>query len=266
MMRRICAALIFVLRPRHGVSRLCLSFILLPHPGTRFATPTSVLPRWNPVLRGSHDSLLRQNEEIDRLKLTRISDDQQLEELEMRGELVNLHESRAMQIASNLELNRRFCRPWTRDFLEDLSQALLRPVSSAHPGHLRWSARSTSRPACSARTTTPPPSTATPPPPIWPASRVDIGKRPMSRRERAWIDQYVLQSAATRTGGSRRGAPPGLLPHHGQQSLRRVPRISRGFQRRNVSPQLEHVPGNALPQGRGVFAVQCGWRWLGASV
>src|SRR5664280_202132 len=79
--------------------------------------------RWNPVLRGSHDSLLRQNEEIDRLKLTRINDDQQLEELELRGDLVSLHDSKSMQIAPNLELNRRFCRSWTRDFLEDLSQA-----------------------------------------------------------------------------------------------------------------------------------------------
>jgi hypothetical protein len=43
---------------------------------------------WNPVLKGSYDSMLRQNEEIDRLQLPRIADDQQLLELERTQELV----------------------------------------------------------------------------------------------------------------------------------------------------------------------------------
>jgi hypothetical protein len=36
---------------------------------------------WNPVLRGSMDSMVRQNEEIDRLQLPRIADNEQLLEL-----------------------------------------------------------------------------------------------------------------------------------------------------------------------------------------
>jgi len=38
--------------------------------------------RWTPLLlKGSHDSLVRQNEEIDRLQLGRIADDTELQQL-----------------------------------------------------------------------------------------------------------------------------------------------------------------------------------------
>ena len=39
---------------------------------------------WNPMFRPSHDSLLRQNEEIDRLDLPRIQDDDELEALKTK--------------------------------------------------------------------------------------------------------------------------------------------------------------------------------------
>src|SRR5438309_10511438 len=42
---------------------------------------------WNPLLRGSHESQLRQNEEIDQLGLPRIEDESQLQELVERQEL-----------------------------------------------------------------------------------------------------------------------------------------------------------------------------------
>ena len=147
---------------------------------------------WNPVLRGSHDSLLRQNEEIDRLKLTRIHDDQQLEELELSGELVSLHDSKAMQIAPNLELNRRFCRPWTRAFLEDMSQAFY--AQFHQPIQVTSAVRTVDQQARLQRSN----HNAAPIDGDTASSHlaglsVDIGKRPMSRRERAWVDQYVLK-------------------------------------------------------------------------
>ena len=77
---------------------------------------------WNPLFRPSHDSLLRQNEEIDRLALPRIVDDEQLEELKASHELVPIEESESLRIQSALEPSRRYCRPWTRDFVEDLSE------------------------------------------------------------------------------------------------------------------------------------------------
>jgi hypothetical protein len=144
------------------------------------------------VLRGSHDSLLRQNEEIDRLKLTRINDDQQLEELELNGELVGLHDSKAMLIAPNLELNRRFCRPWTRAFLEDLSQAFY--AEFHQPIQVTSAVRTVDQQARLQRWN----HNAAPIDGDTASSHlagltVDIGKRPMSGKQRAWIDQYVLK-------------------------------------------------------------------------
>lgn len=78
---------------------------------------------WNPVLRGSAGSMLRQNEEIDRLQLPRIADDSQLEELERTQELVPIRETSALRISPVILPNKRYCRPWTNQFLVDLSEA-----------------------------------------------------------------------------------------------------------------------------------------------
>ena len=78
---------------------------------------------WNPVLRGSTDSMLRQNEEIDRLQLPRIADNEQLLELERTQELVPIQESRALRINPGLQADKKFCRPWCNQFLQDMSEA-----------------------------------------------------------------------------------------------------------------------------------------------
>ncbi len=76
MMRQISATLIFVFAL--GMALASGATIRSPYRSPRHSLRhTRVrLEHWNPVLRGSHDSMLRQNEEIDRLKLTRINDDQ----------------------------------------------------------------------------------------------------------------------------------------------------------------------------------------------
>ncbi len=76
---------------------------------------------WNPVFRPSRESLLIQNEEIDRLDLPRIQDEAQLQELVASGDLVPITASESLRIAPQLPENRRYCRPWTLDFLNDLS-------------------------------------------------------------------------------------------------------------------------------------------------
>jgi len=76
---------------------------------------------WNPLFRPSHESLLRQNEEIDRLALPRILDDAQLEDLKASHALVPIEESQTLRIARGLDPSRRYCRPWTRDFVQDLA-------------------------------------------------------------------------------------------------------------------------------------------------
>src|SRR5882757_2787771 len=78
---------------------------------------------WNPLFRPSHDSLLRQNAEVDRLDLPRIQDDDELEALKASNALVPIRESMTVKIEHSLDPARRYCRPWTRDFIEDLSQA-----------------------------------------------------------------------------------------------------------------------------------------------
>jgi len=81
---------------------------------------------WNPLFRPSHDSLLRQNEEIDRLDLPRIQDDAELEALKASGDLVPILASDSLKIERSLDPSRRYCRPWTRDFLQDLSEVYYR--------------------------------------------------------------------------------------------------------------------------------------------
>ena len=79
--------------------------------------------RWNPVLRGSHESMLRQNEEIDRLGLLRIQNDDELDQLIADNELVEITEGAGLRLAPNLLPNRRYAKPWTRDFVEDMGKA-----------------------------------------------------------------------------------------------------------------------------------------------
>ena len=78
---------------------------------------------FNPMFPGSHDLLVKQNEELDRLQLPRINDDYELMRFELAQTLVPVSESDALKIAADLPDNRRYCRPWTRDFLQDFSNA-----------------------------------------------------------------------------------------------------------------------------------------------
>ena len=103
--------------------------------GTAFAVhPTSALHRsrhhrrfswlsWHRMFRPSHESLLLQNAEINRLELPRIQDDNELEMLKAGGALLPIRASETLRFDPRLDPSRRFCRPWTRDFVEDLSQS-----------------------------------------------------------------------------------------------------------------------------------------------
>src|SRR5215468_5064546 len=79
--------------------------------------------RWNPVFKPSHESLLLQNAEIDRMNLPRIYNDAQLEQLKTAGDLVAIIPSETLRIQSSLDPARRYCRPWTLDFANDISIA-----------------------------------------------------------------------------------------------------------------------------------------------
>jgi len=81
---------------------------------------------WNPVFRPSHESLLLQNAEIDRLNLPRIRDDKELNRLIANEDLVAIVPNQSLRIQPSLDPSRRYCRPWTRDFVEDISAAYYR--------------------------------------------------------------------------------------------------------------------------------------------
>jgi len=78
---------------------------------------------WNPVFKPSHESLLLQNAEIDRLNLPRIRDDKELNRLIANADLVPITTSEALRIQPSLDPGRRYCRPWTLEFVQDLSTA-----------------------------------------------------------------------------------------------------------------------------------------------
>jgi uncharacterized protein DUF5715 len=81
------------------------------------------LGRWTPMFPGSHDMLVRENEELDRLQLPRIADEYELMRYELSQELVPVSETDGLKFAPDLPENRHYCRPWTREFLQDFSDA-----------------------------------------------------------------------------------------------------------------------------------------------
>jgi len=76
---------------------------------------------WTPMFRPTRESMVIQNEEVDRLQLPRIQNEEQLEELVADGELVPIVPNQTLRIEPRLDPHRRYCRPWTRDFVNDLS-------------------------------------------------------------------------------------------------------------------------------------------------
>jgi hypothetical protein len=109
-------------------------FVTLVMSSQAFAVRPMVSPRyhrmhrihripWNPLFKPSHESLLLQNEEIDRLNLPRIYDDRQLEKLKASGDLVPIVPGQTLRIQPSLDPNRRYCRTWTLNFVNDLSEA-----------------------------------------------------------------------------------------------------------------------------------------------
>src|ERR1700733_843622 len=74
-------------------------------------------------LRGSLESLIRQNEKNNTNNLERIEDDAELQTRISNGQLVRVPESAGLSVNPNLPTDRRYCRPWTATFLTDLSHA-----------------------------------------------------------------------------------------------------------------------------------------------
>lgn len=149
-----------------------------------------VLPR-SPI-KGSRESLVRQNLRIDGDNLERIQDDDQLTQLEQSNELVPLPETAKATVSESLPDERRYCRPWTRDFVQEFAAkfyatfhkaievtSAVRTVEVQH--HLLRINRNAA--AESGELASPHLSGAT----------IDITKKGMTRKQLAWARQYLLQ-------------------------------------------------------------------------
>jgi hypothetical protein len=76
-----------------------------------------------PALKGSHEILVRQNEMADREGLDRVQDEQDLNRMRDARLLVPLPGVAGLQMDERLPADRRYCRPWTAQFLAVLSRA-----------------------------------------------------------------------------------------------------------------------------------------------
>jgi hypothetical protein len=79
-----------------------------------------IVPR---ALKGSHEILLRQNQVADREGLDRIRDDQDILDLRSQNLLVALPTGNDLTVDERLPEDRRYCRPWTAEFLSTLSRS-----------------------------------------------------------------------------------------------------------------------------------------------
>jgi hypothetical protein len=72
-------------------------------------------------LKGSFESLARQNDKTEGDNLERIQDEADLADRIARGMLVPVPASAALTVNPGLPENHRYCRPWTALFLSDLA-------------------------------------------------------------------------------------------------------------------------------------------------
>src|SRR5438270_12817048 len=89
-----------------------------PHLITRHRHHYARVIAYSPI-KGKHESLLRQNLRVHEDDLERIQDDAQLDQLTKNGELVGLPASDYVAVDPKLPENRRYCRPWTKSFVDD---------------------------------------------------------------------------------------------------------------------------------------------------
>ena len=76
-----------------------------------------------PPLKGSHEILVHQNQVADRDGLSRIQNDNDLLQMRNQKLLVALPASSFLEVDERLPENRRYCRPWTAEFLATMARA-----------------------------------------------------------------------------------------------------------------------------------------------
>ena len=146
---------------------------------------------WNPLFKGSHELLVQQNEVIDEMDLPRIQNDEELEIREANEELVPVEDTKALVVSPNLIENRRWCKSWTRDFLDDISEAYYQQfhqslliTSLVRTAEQQKKLRRHNRNAAPDEGDTVSTHLT--------GMTFDLYKRGMSRKQHKWIEQYML--------------------------------------------------------------------------
>jgi hypothetical protein len=144
-----------------------------------------------PPLKGSHEILLHQNEVADREGLDRIQNDADLIDMRNKRILVPIPTSYGLGVDDRLPANRRYCRPWTSQFLNNLARAhyarfhtelqinsAVRTVEfQQHLIHINGNAAPAEGDTASPHLT---------------GQAIDIAKHGLSRTEVAWMRGYLL--------------------------------------------------------------------------
>ena len=145
---------------------------------------------WTP-LRGSHESLLRQNLRTSEDELERIQDELQLEELERTQALVELPVDQYAMVSPKVPAERRYCRPWTRSFVEDFGRdfrdQFKQPVqvtSAVRTVQVQHKLRRHNGNAA--------PETGDTASPHLTGAAIDISKQGFSRKQLKWTRDYLL--------------------------------------------------------------------------
>ena len=143
------------------------------------------------AMKGSHEILLHQNEVADEEHLTRVQDDDDLDRLRGAHQIVALPTSAALAVDERLPANRRFCRPWTAQFLSALAHAhyarfhsTLQVNSAVRTVAFQERLRYTNGNAA--------PSEGATASPHLTGQAVDLAKHGLSMTEIAWLRGYLL--------------------------------------------------------------------------
>ena len=147
-----------------------------------------IVPR---PLKGSHEILVRQNRVADRDGLDRIEDDNDLVRMRTQQLLVALPLSKALDVDDRLPSDRRYCRPWTAQFLATLARAHyarfhtpLQVNSAVRTVEFQQRLQRTNGNAAPAEGETASPHLT--------GQAVDIAKHGLSLTEIAWLRGYLL--------------------------------------------------------------------------
>lgn len=144
-----------------------------------------------PPLRGSRESLLRQNERDQQEGLRPIQDREALVALLETRQLVSLPSSPMLRIDPRLAQDERYCRPWTARFLSDLSRSFYARYGAALQVNSAVRTQEYQRHLLRVNANAAPAEGDTASPHLT-GGAVDIGKKELTAAEIEWIRARLL--------------------------------------------------------------------------